>query len=115
MRRPARRGAARHSAGPCGRRGPAGQHVGTERRVGSSAPGAAAAGPQLLPRGEPLLRRAPGAGGRGDPGAEEHPGGRQPLHQVRRGRARPEAALSRGGYVTGVRAAEGAGRPGRGL
>ncbi|XP_029418154.1 gigaxonin isoform X2 [Nannospalax galili] len=54
-----------------------------QRRVRSSARRAPAAGAQLVPGGVPLLRRAPGPGRRGDPGAEEHPGCRQPVHQIR--------------------------------
>ncbi|XP_060040551.1 uncharacterized protein LOC132536559 isoform X2 [Erinaceus europaeus] len=51
-------------------------------RVRPSARRAPAASAQLVPRGVALLRRAPGPGRGGDPGAEEHPGGGQPVHQV---------------------------------
>lgn len=68
-----------------------------QRRVRPSACSASAASAQLFPRGVPLLRRAPGPRRGGDPRPEKHPGGGQPVHQVRRGSAagRGGAALPR--------------------
>ncbi|XP_077918753.1 gigaxonin isoform X1 [Halichoerus grypus] len=54
-----------------------------QRCVRPTACRASAASAQLFPRGVPLLRRAPGPRRGGDPGAEEHPGGGQPIHQIR--------------------------------
>lgn len=66
-----------------------------QRSVRPSARHAPTASAQLFPRGVPLLRRAPGPRRGGDTGTEEHPGGCQPVHQVKRGPG--GAALPGGG------------------
>ena len=73
-----------------------------QRRVRSSARHAPTASAQLFPRGVPLLRRAPGPRRGGDTGAEEHPGGCQPVHQVRRGPGGPALPGARGQGEPGV-------------
>lgn len=73
-----------------------------QRSVRPSARYAPTASAQLFPRGVPLLRRAPGPRRGGDTGTEEHPGGCQPVHQVKRGPGGAALPGARGRGEAGV-------------